>query len=59
MRVLAPGGIERSLGNLPGVDVIRAEGLNVYDVLRHERLVIAKDAVAPLALRLNKAGGEA
>jgi large subunit ribosomal protein L4 len=51
--------LERSLGNLPGVDVIRAEGLNVYDVLRHERLVIAKDAVAALAQRLNKEGGAA
>jgi large subunit ribosomal protein L4 len=51
--------LERSLGNLPGVDVIRAEGLNVYDVLRHERLVIARDAVAALAQRLNKNGGDA
>jgi len=51
--------LERSIGNLPGVDVIRAEGLNVYDVLRHERLVIAKDAVAALAQRLNKEGGDA
>ncbi len=51
--------LERSLGNLPGIDVIRAEGLNVYDVLRHERLVIAKDAVAALAQRLNKDGGAA
>jgi large subunit ribosomal protein L4 len=51
--------LERSLGNLPGVDVIRAEGLNVYDVLRHERLVISKEAVAALALRLHKDGGAA
>lgn len=51
--------LERSVGNLPGVDVIRAEGLNVYDVLRHERLVIAKDAVTALAQRLNKDGGAA
>ena len=51
--------LERSVGNLPGVDVIRAEGLNVYDVLRHERLVIAKEAVAALAQRLGQAGVEA
>jgi large subunit ribosomal protein L4 len=51
--------LERSIGNLPGVDVIRAEGLNVYDVLRHERLVIAKDAVVALAQRLHKDGGDA
>jgi large subunit ribosomal protein L4 len=48
--------LERSLRNLPGVDVIRAEGLNVYDVLRHEKLVIAKDALPALGARLNKAG---
>jgi large subunit ribosomal protein L4 len=47
--------LERSLANLPGVDVIRADGLNVYDVLRHERLVIAKDALAALGQRLHKA----
>jgi large subunit ribosomal protein L4 len=51
--------LERSVANLPGVDVIRAEGLNVYDVLRHEKLVIAKDAVAALEQRLAKQGGAA
>jgi ribosomal protein L4 len=30
----------------------------VYDVLRHERLVIAKDALAALGQRLNKSGAE-
>ena len=44
--------LEGSVRNLPGVDVIRVEGLNVYDVLRHERLVLAKDAVAALEQRL-------
>ena len=53
--------LELSVRNLRGIDVIRAEGLNVYDVLRHERLVIAKDAVAALEQRLNaaSAGSEA
>jgi large subunit ribosomal protein L4 len=51
--------LERSVANLVGVDVIRAEGLNVYDVLRHERLVVARDAVAALCSRLNKEGGAA
>jgi large subunit ribosomal protein L4 len=51
--------LERSVANLPGVDVIRAEGLNVYDVLRHERLVVAKDAVAALSQRLAKEGSAA
>ena len=39
------------------VDVIRAVGLNVYDVLRHDRLVLTRDAVATLEKRLG-AGGE-
>ena len=43
--------------NLPRVDVIRAVGLNVYDVLRHDRLVLTRDAVATLEKRLG-AGGE-
>ena len=51
--------LERSVANLPGVDVIRVEGLNVYDVLRHERLVVEKDAVAALTARLNKEGDAA
>jgi large subunit ribosomal protein L4 len=52
-------GLEGSVRNLRGVDVIRAEGLNVYDVLRHERLVIAKDALPALAQRFRAAGEEA
>jgi large subunit ribosomal protein L4 len=51
--------LEASLRNLPRVNVIRAEGLNVYDVLRHERLVIAKDAVAALTQRLGEGLGAA
>ncbi|KAB2897215.1 MAG: 50S ribosomal protein L4, partial [Kofleriaceae bacterium] len=37
--------LELSARNLPGVTVIRAEGLNVYDILRHDQLVVAKDAL--------------
>jgi ribosomal protein L4 len=35
--------------------VIRAEGLNVYDVLRHKRLVIARDALDKIGARLGNA----
>ena len=49
---------EASARNIPGVSVIRAEGVNVYDVLRHGTLVIAKDAVAALVSRFESAGGE-
>ena len=50
--------LERSARNLPGVGVIRAEGLNVHDVLRHEKLVIVQAALDGIHGRLG-AGGEA
>jgi large subunit ribosomal protein L4 len=49
--------LERSARNLRDVNVIRVEGLNVYDVLRHGKLVLSKDAVVALERRLG-AGGE-
>jgi len=49
---------EASARNIPGVSVIRAEGLNVYDVLRHGALVIAKDALGALVSRFEAAGGK-
>jgi large subunit ribosomal protein L4 len=51
--------LEVSARNLPGISVIRAEGLNVYDVLRHKRLVIAKDALDKIGARLGNATEEA
>jgi len=44
--------LERSARNLYGVSVLRAEGLNVYDVLRHDKLVMTKAAVPLVAERL-------
>jgi large subunit ribosomal protein L4 len=44
--------LERSARNLPGVGVLRAAGLNVYDVLRHRKLLLTKDAVTAIAERL-------
>jgi len=51
--------LEVSARNLPRVSVIRAEGLNVYDVLRHPRLVIARDALEAIGARLGVASGGA
>jgi large subunit ribosomal protein L4 len=51
--------LELSARNLPGVSVIRTEGLNVYDVLRHAKLVIARDALDAIAARLGAAAGGA
>jgi large subunit ribosomal protein L4 len=43
-----------SAANIPGVEVIRAEGLNVYDVLRHQTLVFTKSAVSTIEARLGE-----
>ena len=45
--------VEASARNLPGVTVVRAEGLNVYDVLRHKNLLITQVAVAKVEARLS------
>jgi len=47
--------IERSARNLRGVGVIRVAGLNVYDVLRHSKLLVTKAAVAAIEARLGTA----
>ncbi len=44
--------LEGSARNLPRVGVIRAEGLNVYDILRHQKLLLTRDAVDALSARL-------
>lgn len=37
--------VERSSRNIPGVKAISSCGLNVYDILNHNKLFITKDAV--------------
>jgi large subunit ribosomal protein L4 len=44
--------VERAGRNLPDVKVLRANGLNVYDLLRYRHLVLSKDAVARIEERL-------
>jgi large subunit ribosomal protein L4 len=47
--VVTPGAdemLEKSSRNVPKVKVLRAEGLNVYDILKYDRLVLLQDAVA-------------
>lgn len=46
--------VERSARNLPNVSVIRAEGLNVYDVLRHSHLLVTRSALDAVQTRLAK-----
>lgn len=37
--------LEKSSRNVPGVKLIRSEGINVYDVLNHEHLVLFEPSV--------------
>lgn len=50
--------VEASARNLPGVGVIRAEGLNVLDVLRHRHLVMTRAALEAVERRLDEARRE-
>ena len=34
--------------NIPQIDVLPAQGINVYDILRREKLVLTKDALVAL-----------
>lgn len=38
--------VEKSGRNVPRVKVLRAEGLNVYDILKYDRLLLLESAVA-------------
>ncbi len=44
--------LERAARNLPTVKVLRAEGVNVYDVLRYERLILTQPAIDAVLRRL-------
>ena len=43
--------------NIPDIDVLPAQGINVYDILRRKRLVLTRDAVAALSARFPADGG--
>jgi large subunit ribosomal protein L4 len=47
--------VERSARNIHGVSVIRAAGLNTYDVLRHGKLLMTRAAVEAVEARLGEA----
>lgn len=44
--------IERSARNIPAVKVLRVEGLNVYDLVRYEHLILTEGALKLLEERL-------
>lgn len=51
--------LEVSARNLPRVGLVRAEGLNVYDVLRHDHLVLTREALERAQGRLARKREEA
>ncbi|WP_010246821.1 50S ribosomal protein L4 [Acetivibrio cellulolyticus] len=38
--------VERSANNIPGVKTLLANTINVYDIVKHSKLIITKDAVS-------------
>ncbi len=44
--------VRRSTKNLPGVTVVPPDGINVYDILHRQNLVMTQDAVKAIAERL-------
>ena len=56
--LIVAGGAQETLArcarNIPGITLITAEGLNVYDILKHRQLVLLQDAVEPIQARFAK-----
>ena len=46
--------LEKSSRNVPGYKVLRAEGLNCYDLLKYKHLVLIQDSLAKIEERLLK-----
>ena len=46
-------GFARAAGNLPNINVLPAVGANVYDILKHDTLVLTRAAVEKLEARFN------
>ncbi len=46
--------LERSARNVPWVKVLRYEGLNVFDILKYEHLIILKPAIEKIEERLRE-----
>ena len=40
--------------NIPGLDVLPVQGINVYDIMRREKLVLSKSAVEALEARFSE-----
>jgi large subunit ribosomal protein L4 len=44
--------LQQAIANLPGIDLLPQQGVNVYDILRHDTLVLSRAAVEHLESRL-------
>ena len=40
--------LEKSSGNVPRVKVMRYQGLNVYDILKHDHLFLEQSAIGKI-----------
>ncbi|MEZ5996196.1 MAG: 50S ribosomal protein L4 [Hyphomonadaceae bacterium] len=49
-------GVARAARNIPHIDVLPSAGLNVYDILRADKLVLTQDAVNAIHERFKDAG---
>jgi large subunit ribosomal protein L4 len=49
----------RAARNLPNIDVLPVQGINVYDILRRKKLVLTKAAIAALDARFSGSSSEA
>lgn len=45
-------GFQKAVANLPGIDLLPQQGINVYDIVRHDTLVLSRAAVEHLEARL-------
>jgi large subunit ribosomal protein L4 len=43
---------QRAVANIPGIDLLPQQGVNVYDIIRRETLVLTRDAIKHLEERL-------
>lgn len=44
---------QRAVRNIPNIDVLPVQGINVYDILRRDKLVLTTEAVEALEARLS------
>lgn len=46
--------LRQVIGNVPSLNALPAKGLNVYDILKHERLIFTADGLADTVARIKR-----